>query len=67
MKVFQNFQIQKEDNIFKNISDGAKRLYKSAQETVSKYNPLAKKGSAGQVEVMGEYGEVIKMDVTKAA
>ena len=64
---FSKFSNTKGGNFFKNISDGAKRLYKSAQETVSKYNPLAKKGSAGQVEVMGEYGEVIKMDVTKAA
>ena len=63
---FSKFSNTKTGNFFKNISDGAKRLYKSAQETVSKYNPLAKKGSAGQVEVFGDMGEVIKMDVTKA-
>jgi hypothetical protein len=63
---FTKFAGQGEGNIFTKISEGAKNLYNSAKNTVSKYNPLAKKGTAGQVEVFGDYGEVIKMDVTKA-
>ena len=63
---FTKFAGQGEGNIFTKISQGAKNLYNSAKNTVSKYNPLAKKGTAGQVEVFGDYGEVIKMDVTKA-
>ena len=63
---FTKFAGQGEGNIFTKISQGAKNLYNSAKNTVSKYNPLAKKGTAGQVEVFGDYGEVIRMDVTKA-
>jgi len=63
---FTKFSGNKTGNIFSKISQGAKNLYTSAKNTVSKYNPLAKKGTAGQVEVFGDYGEVFKMDVTKA-
>jgi len=62
-KGFSN--IGKGNNIFSRISNGVKNLYTRAKTNFG--NTFGKKASAGKVEVFGDYGEVINMDVTKAA
>ena len=62
-KSFSN--IGKGNNIFSRISNGVKNLYTRAKTNFG--NTFGKKASAGKVEVFGDYGEVINMDVTKAA
>ena len=64
--VFSRFGGSK-GNIFTRISNGAKRLYTSAQQTFAK--AFGKTGSAGQVQVFGgpanQYSSML--DVTKAS
>ena len=62
-KSFSN--IGKGNNIFSRISNGVKNLYTKAKTNFG--NTFGKKATAGKVEVFGNYGEVINMDVTKAA
>ena len=62
-KSFSN--IGKGNNIFSRISNGVKNLYTKAKTNFG--NTFGKKATAGKVEVFGDYGEVINMDVTKAA
>ena len=60
---FTKFAGKGEGNIFSKISKGAKNLYNSAKNTVSKIILLKKE--QGQVEVFSEL-VVIKMDVQQA-
>mgnify|MGYP001191191972 CR=1 FL=1 len=62
-KGFSN--IGKGNNIFSRISNGVKNLYSKAKTNFG--NTFGKKATTGKVEVFGDYGEVINMDVTKAA
>ena len=62
-KSFSN--IGKGNNIFSRISNGVKNLYTKAKTNFG--NTFGKKATAGKVEVFGDYGEVINMDVSKAA
>jgi len=62
-KSFSN--IGKGNNIFARISNGAKNLYNNVKTSFG--NTFGKKATTGKVEVFGDYGEVINMDVSKAA
>ena len=62
-KGFSN--IGKGNNIFSRISNGVKNLYNNVKTSFG--NTFGKKATTGKVEVFGDYGEVINMDVSKAA
>ena len=64
-KISEGFaKMGKGNNIFSKISDGAKNLYRASKNTFSK--AFGKQGKS-TVEVFGEFGEVTRMDATKAA
>tara|TARA_R110002020_G_scaffold9245_1_gene36548 strand:+ start:1105 stop:2391 length:1287 start_codon:yes stop_codon:yes gene_type:complete len=53
-------------NIWTRISNGAKKLYTSAKNTVKKFTPKFKAAKTGSVNVYGDMGEVITMSAEEA-
>ena len=53
-KTFQKFAPKGSGNIFRSISDGAKRLYTSAKERLQSVTPKFKTAPGGSVDLMGQ-------------
>jgi len=62
---FQKFSGGK-GNIWTRISNGAKRLYTSARDTVKQFMPKIRGAQTGSVQVYGDMGEVITMSAEEA-